>query len=62
MLYDYHNAAFLKLPDEDSSWRNASGQWVLYTFGPGDEVEFTSVDLRCEIAALYEDVPDVMPG
>ena len=40
--------------------RNSQGQWVLYTFGVGEEVEFASVDFRCEIAALYEDVADLV--
>ncbi|MFE1746209.1 Uma2 family endonuclease [Coleofasciculus sp. H7-2] len=36
--------------------RNAEGRWVLYPYGEGEEVHLASVDFRCAIAALYEDV------
>jgi Uma2 family endonuclease len=36
--------------------RNEDGHWVLYSFVEGEEIEFTSVDFRCDIAAIYEDV------
>jgi Uma2 family endonuclease len=36
--------------------RDATGHWVLYPFGPGDEVELASVGLRMPIEAVYEDV------
>ena len=37
--------------------RNEDGHWVLYSFVEGEEIEFTSVDFRCDIAAIYQDVP-----
>ncbi|MGK7905220.1 MAG: Uma2 family endonuclease [Hormoscilla sp.] len=37
--------------------RNAEGRWVLYTYGSGEEVHLASVDFRCPIADIYEDVP-----
>src|SRR4028119_1112125 len=36
--------------------RNEEGRWVLYLYGEGEEVHLASVDFRCAIAALYEDV------
>jgi Uma2 family endonuclease len=36
--------------------RNENGRWELYSFAEGEEVEFTSVDFRCDIAAIYEEV------
>ncbi|WP_421655379.1 Uma2 family endonuclease [Leptothermofonsia sp. ETS-13] len=42
--------------------RNPEGQWVLHPFGMADTVEFASIGFRCEMAALYEDVPDLMPS
>lgn len=36
--------------------RNTEGLWVLYPYGQGDEIEFASVDFRCSIADLYEDI------
>lgn len=36
--------------------RNSEGLWVLYPYQEGADVQFTSVDFRCPIAALYEDV------
>lgn len=36
--------------------RNAEGRWVLYPYGGGEEVHLASVDFRCAIATLYEDV------
>ncbi|WP_019499709.1 Uma2 family endonuclease [Pseudanabaena sp. PCC 6802] len=36
--------------------RSESGQWVLYPYGEGEEVYLSSVDYRCAIADLYEDV------
>ncbi len=36
--------------------RNEKGRWELHSFVEGEEVEFTSVDFRCDIAAIYEDV------
>jgi Uma2 family endonuclease len=37
--------------------RNENGRWELYSFVEGEEIEFTSVDFRCDIAAIYQDVP-----
>jgi Uma2 family endonuclease len=39
--------------------RNTEGLWVLYPYGQGDEIELASVDFRCAIADLYEDVTDI---
>lgn len=36
--------------------RNAEGFWVLYPYSQGEEVYLASVDFRCGIEALYEDV------
>jgi Uma2 family endonuclease len=36
--------------------RNQEGRWELYPYGKGEEVHLASVDFRCEIAAIYEDV------
>jgi Uma2 family endonuclease len=36
--------------------KNESGLWVLHPFGEGAEVEMTSVGMRVEIAAIYENV------
>ena len=36
--------------------RDATGHWVLYPFGPGETVEFASIDLHMPIDAVYEDV------
>ena len=36
--------------------RNAEGQWVLYPYGETDEIHLASVDFRCAIADVYEDV------
>ncbi|BDA67887.1 hypothetical protein RIVM261_072410 [Rivularia sp. IAM M-261] len=36
--------------------RNEKGRWELYSFTEGEEVEFTSVNFRCNIADIYEDV------
>lgn len=35
---------------------NEKGVWELYTYSEGDEVELTSVDFRCSIELVYEDV------
>jgi Uma2 family endonuclease len=35
--------------------RDASGHWVLYPYGPGETVEFASVDMTLTVAAIYED-------
>ncbi|MEH2149435.1 Uma2 family endonuclease [Nostoc sp.] len=36
--------------------RNADGQWVLYPYEKEQEVHLASVDFRCAIAEIYEDV------
>jgi Uma2 family endonuclease len=35
---------------------NEKGIWELYTYSEGDEVELKSVDFRCPIELVYEDV------
>jgi Uma2 family endonuclease len=36
--------------------RNSEGRWELYPYSEGEEVHFASVDFRCPIAVIYEDV------
>ena len=36
--------------------RNQDGHWVLYPYDKGEEVHLASVDFRCAIAEIYEDV------
>ncbi|WP_017653891.1 Uma2 family endonuclease [Fortiea contorta] len=36
--------------------RNFEGQWVLYTYADGDDLCLASIDFRCAIADVYEDV------
>jgi Uma2 family endonuclease len=36
--------------------RNEEGHWVLYPYQKGEEVHLASVDFRCAIASVYEDV------
>lgn len=36
--------------------QNAEGQWVLYPYGETDEVHLASVDFRCAVVDVYEDV------
>ncbi|WP_392530612.1 Uma2 family endonuclease [Nostoc sp. C117] len=36
--------------------RNEEGHWVLYPYGKEEEVYLASVDFRCAIAQIYEDV------
>ncbi|MHC5599932.1 MAG: Uma2 family endonuclease [Nostoc sp.] len=36
--------------------RNQEGQWVLYPYEKVEEVHLASVDFRCAIAEIYEDV------
>lgn len=36
--------------------RNQEGRWELFSFGKDEEVHLASVDFRCPIAAIYEDV------
>ncbi|HEY9802632.1 MAG TPA: Uma2 family endonuclease [Leptolyngbyaceae cyanobacterium] len=41
--------------------RNPDGKWVLYPYTPGDEIHLASVDFRCAIASIYEDVTFAQP-
>ncbi|MDY7014200.1 MAG: Uma2 family endonuclease [Cyanobacteriota bacterium] len=36
--------------------RDAAGQWILYRYKEGDELNLESIDFRCPVAAVYEDV------
>ena len=36
--------------------RNAEGNWVLYSYSKGDEIYLESINFRCLVAAVYEDV------
>ena len=36
--------------------RETGNLWVLHAFGPGDEVDLASLDVRFPVAAVYEDV------
>ncbi|GAB1541469.1 hypothetical protein NUACC21_41400 [Scytonema sp. NUACC21] len=36
--------------------RNQKGRWELFSYGKDEEVHLESVDFRCSIAAIYEDV------
>ncbi|MUG95397.1 Uma2 family endonuclease [Scytonema sp. UIC 10036] len=36
--------------------RNSEGRWELFSFEKDEEVHLASVDFRCPIAAIYEDV------
>ncbi|MGI0493486.1 Uma2 family endonuclease [Alkalinema pantanalense CENA528] len=36
--------------------RNAQNRWELYAFHAEDELELASIDFRCPVTALYEDV------
>ncbi|HEY9874367.1 MAG TPA: Uma2 family endonuclease [Candidatus Obscuribacterales bacterium] len=36
--------------------RNAEGLWVLHPYSETEEIHLTSIDFRCSVAALYEDV------
>ena len=36
--------------------RNAEGNWVLHPIGKGGELELASIDFRCPMTAIYEDV------
>ena len=42
--------------------RNAEGQWVLYPYGEIDEIHLASMDFRCAIAEVYEDVDLLAPN
>jgi Uma2 family endonuclease len=36
--------------------RNQEGRWELFSFEKDEEVHLASVDFRCPIVAIYEDV------
>ena len=36
--------------------RNAEGRWELYPYNQGEEIYLASIDFRCPIEELYEDV------
>ncbi|AFZ26657.1 hypothetical protein Cylst_4584 [Cylindrospermum stagnale PCC 7417] len=36
--------------------RNPEGQWVLYPYGKEDTIHLASVDFRCAVTDVYEDV------
>ncbi|WP_016953227.1 Uma2 family endonuclease [Anabaena sp. PCC 7108] len=36
--------------------RNPEGQWVLYPYGKGENIHLASVDFKCDVADVYEDV------
>ena len=36
--------------------RNAEGNWVLYSYSNGDPIYLESINFRCLVAAVYEDV------
>lgn len=40
--------------------RNLEGLWVLYPYNKGDEIFLASVDFRCPIEALYEDIAGIV--
>jgi Uma2 family endonuclease len=39
---------------------NAEGNWVSQTYRQGDELELMSIDFRCQIAQVYQKVPDLI--
>ncbi len=39
--------------------RNCEGLWVLYPYEKGDDIYLSSLDFRCAIASLYEDVTGI---
>jgi Uma2 family endonuclease len=41
-------------------FRIESGNWVSQTYEQGSEVEFASIDFRCDIASIYRKVPGVI--
>ncbi|WP_066381449.1 MULTISPECIES: Uma2 family endonuclease [unclassified Anabaena] len=41
--------------------RNQDGQWVLYPYGQGDEIHLASIDFRCAVTDVYEDVTFELP-
>lgn len=45
----------------DSFRRDATGHWVLYPVGPGEELELAAVGLRCPVDLVFEGV-EAEPG
>jgi len=43
-------------------YRRTQEGWMLHIYGPGDEAELTSIDVRLPLAVLYEgtDVPEIV--
>jgi Uma2 family endonuclease len=39
-----------------------SGSWISQTYAQGEEVDFASVDFRCDITSIYRKVPGVPKG
>jgi Uma2 family endonuclease len=39
-----------------------SGNWVSQTYGQAEEIDFASIDFRCDIASIYRKVPGVAKG
>lgn len=42
--------------------RNAEGQWVLYSYDEADDMHLASIDFRCAVAEVYEDVDLSIPN
>jgi Uma2 family endonuclease len=43
-------------------YRRTQEGWMLFVYGPGDVVEFSSIDVQLAVAAIYEgtDVPEIV--
>jgi Uma2 family endonuclease len=41
-------------------FRLEEGNWVYQTYEQGSEVDFASIDFRCDIASIYRKVPGVI--
>ncbi len=39
-----------------------SGSWISQIYAQGEEVDFASIDFRCDIASIYRKVPGVLKG
>jgi Uma2 family endonuclease len=48
-------------PNIDCFRRNQDGQWVLYPYSKEQEIYLASIDFRCAIADVYEDVTFEIP-
>ena len=38
---------------------SVSGSWLSQTYGQGEEIDFASIDFRCDIASIYRKVPGI---